>query len=277
MKAPRAFRSLLLFSLLVTSTVCYKIYSSFGNRTFITFHGKEMSVNGRISDIDTLRTCPEFNNKFKLSKNAIIVPYPFNFFGIKKGFRIVSVRTKTLDNMVSTDEKVLWQRKSRTNLRPYILQKVFSKTLINELKITYHDDFPAMGSVLRSHSVEKIYFRLVLPRNAGRPKEIFDLSACKKLNMLATAYYPGDPLAWREGTTTYLGLKMRRGIVAVDPEVIPLKTRVFVPGYGYGFAGDTGSAIIGRRIDLGVNDAAEEKEWMHKRVRVYLLDKTGTW
>ena len=95
--------------------------------------------------------------------------------------------------------------------------------------------------------------------------------------MIATAYYPGDPLAWKDGTETRLGDKMQQGIVAVDPKVIPLRTRVYVPGYGYGYAGDTGNAIKGKRIDLGVDNAIEEKHWMHKKVTVYILEKSKTW
>lgn len=53
---------------------------------------------------------------------------------------------------------------------------------------------------------------------------------------------------------TYTGEIMRKGIVAVDPSVIPLRSRVYVPNYGYGDALDTGSAIRARRIDLGYDD-----------------------
>lgn len=53
---------------------------------------------------------------------------------------------------------------------------------------------------------------------------------------------------------TYTGEPMRKGIVAVDPSVIPLYSRVYVPNYGYGEALDTGSAIRARRIDLGYDD-----------------------
>ncbi|GHT25294.1 hypothetical protein AGMMS49953_09920 [Endomicrobiia bacterium] len=67
---------------------------------------------------------------------------------------------------------------------------------------------------------------------------------------------------------------MQRGIVAVDPNVIPLKTRLFIPGYGYGYAGDKGSLIRGKRIDLGVNNAKEEKSWRFKDVNVYILEKS---
>lgn len=53
---------------------------------------------------------------------------------------------------------------------------------------------------------------------------------------------------------TYTGDVMRKGIVAVDPSVIPLRSQVYVPNYGYGDALDTGSAIRARRIDLGYDD-----------------------
>ena len=79
----------------------------------------------------------------------------------------------------------------------------------------------------------------------------------RRIRMLATSYSastagvsPTNP--WFGYTR--LGMKMRKGIVAVDPRVIPLGSRVYVPGYGIGFAGDTGSRILGRRIDLGYDD-----------------------
>ncbi len=79
----------------------------------------------------------------------------------------------------------------------------------------------------------------------------------RRIRMLATSYSAStagvDPSRPWYGITR-LGIPMRRGIVAVDPRVIPLGTYVYVPGYGKGFAADTGSRILGRRIDLGYND-----------------------
>ncbi len=68
---------------------------------------------------------------------------------------------------------------------------------------------------------------------------------------------------------TRLGWKMRHGIIAVDPRVIPLRTRLYVPGYGPGIAGDTGGLIKGRHIDLGydVDNFVMHYEWGY----VYLL------
>lgn len=94
------------------------------------------------------------------------------------------------------------------------------------------------------------------------------------LRMLATSYSPGTAGSGRaEDSPSYgiasTGVPVQRGIVAVDPDVIPYHTRVYVPGYGAGQAEDTGGAINGLRIDLGFSD--EDLELWYGWVDVYLL------
>lgn len=89
------------------------------------------------------------------------------------------------------------------------------------------------------------------------------------VHMEATAYAP-----WHgrgvDGTTA-IGLRAGYGVVAVDPRVIPLGSRLFIEGYGRAVAGDTGGAIKGHRIDLGFNTAKEAYRFGRKPVRVYIL------
>jgi 3D (Asp-Asp-Asp) domain-containing protein len=61
-----------------------------------------------------------------------------------------------------------------------------------------------------------------------------------------------------------------RGVVAVDPSVIPLYTRLYVPGYGTAIAGDTGGAVKGRIVDLGFPEDVTNG-WGARYVDVYLL------
>ncbi|MFZ5985601.1 MAG: 3D domain-containing protein [Bacillota bacterium] len=104
----------------------------------------------------------------------------------------------------------------------------------------------------------------------------------KVLNMRATAYTasfkdtgksPGHP----EFGITYTGIRARRGVIAVDPRVIPLGTRVYVegvgdvPDYGYAIAADIGSAIKGDLIDLYMDGQETVDRWGVKKVRVYIL------
>ncbi len=87
-------------------------------------------------------------------------------------------------------------------------------------------------------------------------------------SMEATAYLPTD--GGGHGITAS-GLAARHGIVAVDPSVIPLGTRVYVPGYGLALAADTGSAIIGNRIDLCIEDYNAAWRFGRQVVKVYVL------
>lgn len=102
------------------------------------------------------------------------------------------------------------------------------------------------------------------------------------LDMRATAYTasyectgkrPGDP----GFGITYTGIPVRPGIVAVDPNVIPLGSRLYVegvgdvPDYGYALAADIGSAVKGDIIDLYKEDKESVKKWGVRKVKVYIL------
>ena len=72
---------------------------------------------------------------------------------------------------------------------------------------------------------------------------------------------------------TASGLKVRPGIVAVDPRVIPLGTWLYVEGYGEALAADTGGAIKGNKIDLYFDSPSDVKKYGKKSVKVYILNK----
>ena len=71
---------------------------------------------------------------------------------------------------------------------------------------------------------------------------------------------------------TALGTICRRGVIATDPYVIPLGTRVFIPGYGYAVAEDTGGAIVGHKIDVAFDTIAECYEFGRQIIDIYILD-----
>ena len=69
-----------------------------------------------------------------------------------------------------------------------------------------------------------------------------------------------------------MGTLARYGVVAVDPNVIPLGTRVFIPGYGVAIAEDTGGDILGNRIDLCMEDYNACMIFGRRTVPVYILE-----
>ena len=68
--------------------------------------------------------------------------------------------------------------------------------------------------------------------------------------------------------TTAVGLETRPGIIAVDPRVIPLGSKMFVPGYGEGVAADTGSAVKGAIIDVWLPTVEEALQWGRRTVTI---------
>lgn len=104
----------------------------------------------------------------------------------------------------------------------------------------------------------------------------------KMLVCTATAYdlsyescgkNPGDPYYG----ITASGMKAGPGVIAVDPSVIPLGTKLYVEAadgswaYGYCVAGDTGSGIYGNRVDLFFNTRTEVRNFGRRTVNVYIL------
>lgn len=74
---------------------------------------------------------------------------------------------------------------------------------------------------------------------------------------------------------TRTGINLKRNpnvkVIAVDPRVIPLGTKVYVEGYGYAVAADTGGAIKGNKIDVFFPTKGEAYKWGRKSVKIKIL------
>jgi 3D (Asp-Asp-Asp) domain-containing protein len=119
--------------------------------------------------------------------------------------------------------------------------------------------------------------RLIIP---DRPKiATGDVTSSDKpmLDITATAYAPGvqDNDQWNN--KTYMGTQIRPGVIAVDPKVIPLGSRVYVQypdGHGdYAVAEDTGGAIKGNRIDIAMRSHDQANHFGIQNVKVYVVKK----
>lgn len=89
------------------------------------------------------------------------------------------------------------------------------------------------------------------------------------LRVSATAYSSQDP-----GNTphTAMGTLVRHGVIAVDPDVIPMGSRVFIPGYGEAVAEDIGGAIKGNRIDVAFDTRKEALSFGRRNLEVYIME-----
>jgi len=141
--------------------------------------------------------------------------------------------------------------------------------LLSETTLNYPtDQIIAIGT--RNPAATRTSFPFVVPTaDSGleRVRSITMNSSAYTSGFLCTGKRPGDP---GYGITAS-GMRVERGVVAVDPNVIPLGTRLYVEGYGFALAADTGGAIRGNRIDLFMYTRQEALNWGRRSVVVHIL------
>lgn len=145
------------------------------------------------------------------------------------------------------------------------------------VRFTQRDGGPVEHSVVASRVTRKPHARIVadgagdyaaFERFAAHGVAKTEFMARNAMLMVATAYTA--ECAGCSGITA-IGRRAGHGIVAVDPRVIPLGTRLFIPGYGVAVAGDTGGAIRGNRIDLGFDSQRDALLFGRREITVYQL------
>jgi 3D (Asp-Asp-Asp) domain-containing protein len=186
---------------------------------------------------------------------------------------------------------VTWERTQREPVEPVTLHRftvgiaagtsrILSPGMPGErdvkVQFSQRDGGPVQRVVLSSRIVRRAHPRVVadgIGRTALTSFEALGVArttyvARSALEMIATAYTAACNGC---GGMTAIGRRAGYGIVAVDPRVIPLGTRLFIPGYGFAIAGDTGGAIRGHRIDLGFDSLRDAMLFGRRGVVVYRL------
>ncbi|MCF8563923.1 ubiquitin-like domain-containing protein [Alicyclobacillus tolerans] len=111
------------------------------------------------------------------------------------------------------------------------------------------------------------------PRPLPKPMELSGRAASapvvpstgmREITVVATAYVAGG--------TTATGWSAQPGVIAVDPSVIPLGSKVYIPGVGIEHAEDTGGAIIGNRIDICMATEQQALEWGRRTITIYIVN-----
>lgn len=138
--------------------------------------------------------------------------------------------------------------------------------------VRYEDGRPVKRMAIGSEVAKKPVNKVVSIGSRGRYTSRGEFHTRRMLSMRATAYEPGPRSCGKYATgRTACGLRAGYGVVAVDPKVIPLGTKLYVEGYGYAIAGDRGRAIRGNRIDLGFATVREALNFGSKNVIVHVL------
>lgn len=112
------------------------------------------------------------------------------------------------------------------------------------------------------------------PSDDGAPQATSDAAAeapaapAAPVAAAGTRSFVADAVAYHLPGKTASGLPVGVGVIAVDPTVIPLGTRVFIPGYGPAVAADVGTAVKGNIIDLWMPSTAQALAWGRRTVTI---------
>ncbi|MFZ0577337.1 MAG: ubiquitin-like domain-containing protein [Psychrobacillus psychrotolerans] len=177
-----------------------------------------------------------------------------------------AVETKKEDSLLKGKEKVVQQGVNGTVSRTYEVVKENGKEISRNMMSEKIIKEPtkkvvAVGTKVMTASVSRG------TNSAAAP------SGGKEFYVTATAY-----TAYCNGcsgvTATGMNLKTNPNlkVIAVDPSVIPLGSKVWVEGYGHAVAGDTGGAIKGNKIDLFMASKSQAYDFGRKKVRVKVLN-----
>ncbi|MDD5448204.1 MAG: 3D domain-containing protein [Actinomycetota bacterium] len=167
-------------------------------------------------------------------------------------------KLETLVSTLQQKEKQIEEKKSEMESR----KRALEKSRANRESLLAGAGGQRQTLQQQATEVKSKFTELNLPQPPPR-------ESAKVLFMVATGYSPQEPGL---SDTTATGLKAQRGVVAVDPRVIPLGTRLYVEGYGSAIAADTGSAIKGNRIDLCFDTLEEVRSYGKRKVRVEIVD-----
>ncbi|WP_274309737.1 3D domain-containing protein [Solibacillus daqui] len=158
---------------------------------------------------------------------------------------------------------------------------------IEEIAKRYDTTVQELLELNRLQNANDIVEHLVLILPEEKPKEtpkeqpkksvekietIDDYEVVKTLTVEASAFTASCNGC--SGKTAY-GIDLHKNpdikLIAVDPDMIPLGTKVWVKGYGIAIAGDTGGSIKGGKIDVFMKTKKEAYSWGRKKVEIKIL------
>ena len=231
----------------------------------LRFGGDERLVETRAATVGSLL----------LEQGIVVQPgdsvHPASSTAIQQGL-VISLRL-VRDVIVQEEEPILYRSEIRYDYSIPLGQKVVLQAgAIGASRRSYEvrmvndreESRTLIGEETVAPTTQIVLVGLATESSLAPPGE----GQCRSIMKVWATYYTA---ASAGGTVTRTGTGVFKGVVATDPNVIPLGARMYVPGYGYGVAADTGGGVIGAHIDLayGANDVYD---WGARYVEICLLD-----
>jgi len=191
----------------------------------------------------------------QLKKDDLIIIHRIRYHEYEKDFVIPYAVMMEENPTVEKGLKAVWQPGENGKLRKRFKDKVVDGELVQT-------------QVLWEKTLKTPVNEIIALGTA-----VFSGPYLKKIRMCASSYNPTVAQCDSDPFTTATGRRVRFGIAAVDPKIIPLHTKLYVAGYGYAIAADTGGSIKNNKIDLFFWRRLADSGWRGGYIDVYILGK----
>ncbi|MBU3143999.1 3D domain-containing protein [Clostridium sp. CF012] len=243
---------------------------------------KELNIASAEKDIALMLNTEKIN----LGSNDMVYPSIENKLSKDMNIIITRVKTETVQEKKPIDFKtVIKNDKDTLKSQSKVLQNGINGEKSITLDVTYKNGKEVNRKVIKEMVVKEPQHKIIaqgtMPARTlsrGASSKALNIRATatseKTLNVKATAYWAVDGI---NDTYTFSGRKAVRNssgysTIAVDPNVIPLGTKLYVEGYGNAIAADKGSGVKGNFIDVFFNTREEALHWGVKYLKVRILD-----
>ena len=257
-----------------------KIYVKKAVNVELELDGETLTIQSAEDDIETMLTAEgiQLNDLDKVS--------PSKEEPLEDGLKIAITRveSKEIKEVKTLDYATVTKKDSNLEQgNKKVIQEGKPGEKVITTRVVYENGKEVSKKVISEVVTKKPVEKIVAMGTLGTytPSRGVNVRYSNVVRMRATAYTsdyastgksPGHPYFGITAT----GTTARRNTggystIAVDPRVIPLGTKVYVDGYGYAIAEDTGGAIKGNRIDVYFDNNNQVYNWGVKWVNVYIL------
>lgn len=255
------------------------------NVTYETAFLVRLNSDGEQHEVwTTSTTVADFLEKESISLGELDRVEPAQDESITDETEVLVIRVEKVTDVVEEEvafATVTRQDKSLDRGKEKVLEQGSKGLVKKHYEVILENGKEVSRNLVKTDTVKESSDRVVavgtrqVTQNVSRSSKPTSSSAGggKTFTVTATAY-TADCSGCSGVTATGINLKNNRNqkVIAVDPSVIPLGSRVHVEGYGTAIAGDTGGAIKGNRIDIHVPTKADASRWGRKQVTITILD-----
>lgn len=257
-----------------------KIYIKKSMDVQVEVDGKTLIMNSAESDVESMLKAEG------IKVNDADKVLPSNDHPLEKDLKvtIIRVETKTIKEAKTLAYSTVTKNDgSLEKGKQKIIQSGKDGEKIVTTKVTYENgkevSRKVIGEAITKKPVQKVVAMGMKPKtqqvakySASRGSS--SIGANRIISVRSTAYSPRKDHGRAVTASGMVAVRDANGTstVAVDPRVIPLGTKLYIEGYGYAIAADTGLAIKGNNVDLFFNTLSEAKDWGARYVNVHIIN-----